>query len=173
PVTRGQMAAFLHRALPKLKTGKATDFGDDNGHVFEADIQWLSATGITKGCNPPSNTRFCPDQVVTRGQMAAFLHRALPDLKTGKATDFRDDNGHVCEADIQRLAATGITRGRNPPSNSRFCPDQVVTTARRAAVLHRALPDLKTGKATDFRDDNGHVFEADIEWLAATGITRG
>jgi len=35
------------------------------------------AAGITAGCDPPVNDRFCPDDVVTRGQMAAFLHRAL------------------------------------------------------------------------------------------------
>jgi hypothetical protein len=29
------------------------------------------------GCNPPVNDRFCPAQSVTRGQMAAFLNRAL------------------------------------------------------------------------------------------------
>ncbi|VAV92897.1 hypothetical protein MNBD_ACTINO02-2304 [hydrothermal vent metagenome] len=34
-------------------------------------------TGITLGCNPPDNDRFCPDNVVTREQMAAFLQRAL------------------------------------------------------------------------------------------------
>jgi hypothetical protein len=71
------MAAFLHRALPGLTAGAATDFTDDNGSVFETDIEWLAATGVTKGCNPPANTRFCPDAPVTRGAMAAFLHRAL------------------------------------------------------------------------------------------------
>ncbi|MDH5294435.1 MAG: hypothetical protein OEW91_12190, partial [Acidimicrobiia bacterium] len=29
------------------------------------------------GCNPPTNDLFCPDDFVTREQMAAFLHRAL------------------------------------------------------------------------------------------------
>jgi len=27
--------------------------------------------------NPPDNTMFCPDAYVSRGQMAAFLHRAM------------------------------------------------------------------------------------------------
>src|SRR5690606_40201634 len=29
-----------------------SDFSDTNGHVFEADIEWLAAEGITRGCNP-------------------------------------------------------------------------------------------------------------------------
>lgn len=40
-----------------------------------ADIAWLAGTGITRGCNPPANDRFCPDQTVTRAQMATFMHR--------------------------------------------------------------------------------------------------
>ncbi|HLU30619.1 MAG TPA: S-layer homology domain-containing protein, partial [Acidimicrobiia bacterium] len=143
-------------------------------NVFASDIEWLADSGITKGCNPPTNTLFCPDEPVTRGQMAAFLHRALPDLATGAATDFRDDNGLVFESDVEWLSATGVTRGCNPPTNDRFCPHDTVTRAQMAAFLHRALPDLVTDAGSvDFVDDNGSVFEADIEWLAATGVTRG
>jgi hypothetical protein len=50
---------------------------DDDDSIFEADIEKLAAAGITKGCNPPTNNMYCPNNVVTRGQMAAFLHRAL------------------------------------------------------------------------------------------------
>src|SRR5690606_34421378 len=115
-------------------------FADDNGSVFESDIEWLSATGVTRGCNPPGNDRFCPAQVVTRGQMAAFLHRALPDLEfSGPLVDFTDDNGNVFESDIEWLAATGVTRGCNPPANSQFCPGSPVTRGAMAAFLHRAL----------------------------------
>lgn len=52
-------------------------FADDNGHLFEADINALASAGITRGCNPPENTKFCPDALMTRGEMAAFLSRAL------------------------------------------------------------------------------------------------
>ncbi len=45
--------------------------------VFEADIDALAASGVTKGCNPPHNDMYCPNNPVTRGQMAAFLYRAL------------------------------------------------------------------------------------------------
>jgi hypothetical protein len=140
-VTRGQMAAFLHRALGDvLDPGQAIDFVDDDSSVFEDDIRWLAATGVTRGCNPPANDEFCPDDPVTRGQMAAFLHRALGDVLTaGQTTDFIDDNSSVFEADIEWLAATGVTRGCNPPANDRFCPDDPVTREQMAAFLFRAL----------------------------------
>jgi hypothetical protein len=52
-------------------------FRDDGGSVHEADINALAESGITKGCNPPTNDRFCPSRTLTRGEIAAFLHRAL------------------------------------------------------------------------------------------------
>lgn len=76
PVTRGQMAAFLVRALG-LPLGPDAGFVDDEGSVFEREISALRAGGLTRGCNPPANDRFCPDQPVLRDQMAAFLQRAL------------------------------------------------------------------------------------------------
>jgi hypothetical protein len=71
------MAAFLTRALG-LSGGEGSDrFTDDDGSIFEVDIERIAAAGITLGCNPPAGDWFCPDLAVTRGQMAAFLYRAL------------------------------------------------------------------------------------------------
>ena len=53
------------------------DVETDSAGVFEANIEALAEAGITRGCNPPLNDRFCPGDAVTRGQMAAFLVRAL------------------------------------------------------------------------------------------------
>jgi Tol biopolymer transport system component len=72
-VTRGQMAAFLDRAL-KLPATTTDYFTDDATSIFQASINRLAAAGITAGCTA---TTFCPNDNVTRGQMAAFLHRAL------------------------------------------------------------------------------------------------
>ena len=148
-------------------------FIDDDGHVFENAIEWLAMMGITQGCNPPTNNRFCPNDNVTRGQMAAFLVRAL-DLPAYNGPDrFRDDNTSVFEANIERLAQAGITLGCNPPTNNRFCPEDFVTRGQMAAFLVRAF-DLPAYNGPDrFRDDNGNVFEANIERLAQAGITLG
>jgi hypothetical protein len=50
-------------------------FTDDDTSIFEADIEWLASVGVTLGCNPPTNDNFCPDDNVSRGQMAAFMRR--------------------------------------------------------------------------------------------------
>jgi hypothetical protein len=54
----------------------AHQFSDvPESHTFHEDIAWLAENDITRGCNPPANDEFCPEDNVTRGQMAAFLHR--------------------------------------------------------------------------------------------------
>jgi uncharacterized protein YkwD len=113
-------------------------FCDDDSSIFEDSIEKIAAVGITNGCNPPSNTNFCPDQGVTRGAMAAFLARALG-LPASNAVDFIDDNGSIFEDSIQKIAAVGITNGCNPPSNTMFCPNDYVTRGQVAAFLARAL----------------------------------
>ncbi len=124
---------------PELWFTTALDFSDTNGSTFEVDIAWLAGAGITKGCNPPLNTEYCPDSFVTRGQMAAFMVRALGYTDSGGGNLFTDDDGSVFEADIDRLAAAGVTRGCNPPSNTMYCPNDGVTRGQMAAFLHRAL----------------------------------
>jgi hypothetical protein len=136
-LTRGEMVAFLVRAF-ELPASEVDAFVDDDGSVFEGDIEALAAAGITKGCNPPTNTEFCPERTLTRGEMAAFLVRAF-ELPASEVDAFVDDDGSVFEGDIEALAAAGITKGCNPPTNTEFCPDRSLTRAEMASFLGRAL----------------------------------
>lgn len=138
PVTRGQMATFLHRALD-LAPGSIDRFTDDDGSVHESAIDALAGAGITQGCDIANADHFCPDDSVTRGQMAAFLVRALGYTDDGGGDRFVDDDGSTFEADIDRLAVAGVTQGCNPPTNDRFCPADLVTRGQMATFLARAL----------------------------------
>ena len=40
----------------------------------------------------------------------------------GAAGRFSDDDGSIHEADIEAIAAVGITLGCNPPANDEYCP---------------------------------------------------
>ncbi len=137
-VTREQMATFLVRALD-LPAAPSDPFVDTATSVHAADIASLAAAGITLGCNPPDNNRFCPGDAVTRGQMAAFLARALGLTGDMGGARFVDDDDSVFEINIERLAGAGITRGCNPPDNNRFCPNDPVRRGEMAAFLNRAL----------------------------------
>ena len=82
-VTRGQMATFMIRARLRAANTNVTEppypgepfFQDVPGdHIFFPYIQKLKQVGITAGC---SETGFCPDLQTTRGQLAAFVTKAL------------------------------------------------------------------------------------------------
>jgi len=156
----------INEAIP------SAGFTDTVGSVFEANIDWMAYVGITKGCNPPTNDLFCPEGDVTRGQMAAFLVRAL-NLTDRLDNPFTDDDGSIFEADIERLAAAGITKGCNPPTNDLFCPEDKVTREQMAAFLVRALGYVDAGSGDLFTDDDDSIFEADIDRLATAGVTKG
>jgi len=146
-----------------------TGFIDTFGSVHKSDIDMIAELGITRGCNPPTNTMFCPSDSVTRGQMAAFLVRAF-DLPTTTIDHFADDDGTTFESDINKLTSAGITAGCG---GGNYCPDQTLPRAQMAAFLVRVL-DLPEFVGEDkFVDDDGSSFEGNIESLAAAGITLG
>jgi predicted outer membrane repeat protein len=147
-------------------------FIDTGSSIFEKEIEWLAEVGITKGCNPPDNTMFCPTADVTRGQMAAFLNRAF-NLPATSTDFFTDDDDSVFEGDINRLAAAGITKGCNPPTSDMFCPDGKVTRGQMAAFLVRAYGYTAGAGANLFIDDDDSIFENDIDRLGTAGVTRG
>ncbi|HZD23379.1 MAG TPA: S-layer homology domain-containing protein, partial [Acidimicrobiia bacterium] len=101
---------------------------------FYDDVGALATAGITKGCTP---SQFCPNVLVTRGQMAAFLVRALG-LEDNTHPGFVDvpRDYHFYE-EIGRLATAGITNGCTP-SGDRFCPFGAVSRGQMAAFLDRA-----------------------------------
>ncbi|MEA2001599.1 MAG: S-layer homology domain-containing protein, partial [Actinomycetota bacterium] len=168
PVTRGQMAAFLVRALDLTEVDPNLDvFEDTIDSFFLSDIMILATSGITKGCNPPANDRFCPDDVVTRGQMGAFLVRSFGLTEVDPDVSFGDADDSVFRTDIVRLATAGITKGCNPPANDWYCPNDVVTRGQMAAFLHRAtglLPRITTEELS-----GGTVGEPYTSTLVAAG----
>ncbi|MGI9610684.1 MAG: chitosanase, partial [Acidimicrobiia bacterium] len=142
-VTRGQMAAFLVRALGLHDDGGRNWFDDDDGTVFEDDINKLAASNVSRGCNPPVNDRFCPDRTVSRGEMAAFLARAYR-LPIPGGNRFADDDDSLFEHAVEAIAERGISKGCNPPANTRFCPHDAVRRDVMATFIARAegLPPI-------------------------------
>jgi hypothetical protein len=140
-------------------------FSDIGGSKFYQDILWLVEAEITSGC---SSTRFCPNGLVTRGQMASFISRAL-ELPSTSHDYFADDDGNKHEANINRFAREEITAGC---ATHRYCPDGLVTRAQMATFLARAL-NLASTSHDYFTDDDGSSHEANINRLAAAGITGG
>jgi hypothetical protein len=67
----------MYRLQVSLAPGVATFADVPTSHPFFRFIEALAASGITGGCTPAPSPNFCPDQPLTRGQMAVFLSAAL------------------------------------------------------------------------------------------------
>ena len=132
PVTRAEMAAFLVRALDIDQYLDSGAFRDDDGHPLESEIATFHHHGLTNGC---TETTYCPNDPVTRAEMAAFLVRGFA-LDESDTDPFSDDNGAFFEEEISALHASGITSGCTPTT---YCPNDPVTRAEMAAFIIRAL----------------------------------
>jgi hypothetical protein len=69
--------AFFLALVPLglMAAGSFTDLDPNSPH--NANIAAIQAAGITKGCDPPDFTQYCPKDNVTREEMASFLARAV------------------------------------------------------------------------------------------------
>ena len=65
-VGRAPVAQWIERGRPKAY---------DETSIHELNINLVAREGITTGCT--ESGKYCPTANVTRGPMAAFLHRAF------------------------------------------------------------------------------------------------
>lgn len=137
PVTRGQMATFLTRALDLDVPEGGPDAPDVDADQAHADgMAAVIEAGIALGQQDGS---FQPHQTVTRGQMAAFLTRAL-ELPPGEAPVPADAADSVHGESIEAVMGAEIAQGF---ADGNFRPQGPVTRGQMATFLTRAL-DLAT-----------------------------
>jgi hypothetical protein len=168
-VNRWQMALFLARAM----TGEAEipisgfipgrgsyDCGNGGLSVFQdiaptdgacPAIHHLAVEGVTSGCG---GLNYCPQDAVTRRQMAVFLARAMAgdnviptvgtipgwgdfDCSQGGASVFGDvtPEDWAC-AEIHYIAQHQVTAGCGASS---FCPNDEIPRSQMAVFLERAF----------------------------------
>ncbi|MEX0881251.1 MAG: S8 family serine peptidase [Thermoanaerobaculia bacterium] len=139
PVTRAQMAVFLLRAehgiiyTPPFCTGIFLDTPCPG--PFTDWIEQLAAEGVTSGCG---NGNYCPDNAVTRAQMAVFLLRTL--LGSGYvppvvAQIFDDVPPGAFAYDwINDLSGRGVTGGCSS-SPLLYCPGNSNTRGQMAVFI--------------------------------------
>lgn len=144
-VTRAQMGVFLERAMrgsgysPPAATGVFADVAP--GYWAAGMIEALYADGVTAGC-AQSPLRYCPEDPVTRAQMAVFLLRAkhgggyVPPVATGVFSDVPPV--YWAANWIEALYSEGITTGCGS-GPLRYCPETSVSRDQMAVFLKRAF----------------------------------
>ena len=137
---RQQMAVFLLKAknglcyVPPPCTGVFPDVPCTL--TFAPWIEALAAAGITTGCG---GGNFCPDNLVTRRQMAVFLLKTkygsgfVPPSCTGVFDDVACPGAPAVDF-IERLVTEQITGGCSvsPPL---YCPDGTSTRGQMAVFI--------------------------------------
>jgi subtilisin-like proprotein convertase family protein len=157
--------------------GRQPVFADAGlSHSLWRGIEAVHLAGITSGC---AAGYFCPENSVTRAQMAIFLERGVRGASFAPAcsgTVFDDVTAATSGCGwIEQFAADGITSGC---ATGRYCPSAMVSRAQMAIFLLRAkhgaayTPPACSGTLfTDVRLT--HSACAWIEQLANEDITSG
>ena len=166
PTPHADSATRISAPIPGVYEGT---FWDDEGSVHEANIEIIAEHGITRGCNPPDDDRFCPDRDITRGEIAAFIRRTLS-LPTVGEDYFTDDTESIFAGDINALTAVGIAFGC---TETEYCPDAPLLREEMAELLVRSFGYDNPDELDLFVDDESSPFEASINALGVAGATKG
>jgi S-layer homology domain len=143
--------------------------------VFYTVVGQLSARGVTLGCG---NGNYCPNDPVTREQMAAFILRAKGEFSppTPASQRFNDvPPQNVFYNFIDRLAVLQITLGCTP-DHLFYCPSDPVKREQMSAFILRGLGEFNppTPGSQRFSDvPPANVFYNFIDRLAVLQITLG
>jgi photosystem II stability/assembly factor-like uncharacterized protein len=139
--TRGEMAVFLIAAIEGgnsfayTTTPYFTDVPPSSPYF--KFIQKLKDLGITGGCTA---TTYCPDDAVTRGEMAVFIiaSRYETTSYTYPSTPYFTDvpPSNLFFPFVQKMAQAGITAGCAP---GLYCPNETLTRGQMAVFIVTGL----------------------------------
>ena len=140
-LTRAMLVAVLYRAEGSPATNKSIPFADvDMGSYYANAVSWAQQNRIVTGV---SDTKFAPDENITREQIATILYRYA--VYKERNVDVNDENLKFADAssvsDYALAAMTwniknGFVQGR---SGNMLAPREFATRAEAAALLHRFL----------------------------------
>ncbi|MCY4649413.1 MAG: S-layer homology domain-containing protein [bacterium] len=140
-VTRQEFVTFLWRVAgrPAPDYLGSDAFADIKEDVYsDRAIGWAVSEGVTEGCTPGSSgeesRKFCPEQSVTRGQMAALLYRYTGTEYTGASSSYTDVEPDRYYTDgIAWLTDFDVVSGCGP---GLYCPNRDATRAEAAVFIH-------------------------------------
>lgn len=138
-VSRAMIVTILYRMEGSPKTAKSSSFRDVKvGSYYESAVSWAAKNGIVTGY---SNTKFGPDDSITREQFAAVLCRYAEsrgeNVRSAQSlTRFKDasDISSYAVAPMKWAVSCGYMTGT---SASTLPPRGTATRAQAAAIIAR------------------------------------
>ena len=138
-VTRAMFVTVLYRMEKEPVAAKA-DFADvPEGAYYENAVGWAVQEGIVNGV---SETKFAPDNTITREQMATIIHRYMK----YKGLDMNEENADITSyVDFENISdyakdafryacSKGIISGT---SKTTLAPKESLARAQMAAIFQR------------------------------------
>lgn len=144
PVTRGQFAVLLAKALGSRPSSETTTFADDAQFPewARASIATLTEQGIVSGVQTNGKLSFQFNRTISRAEMAVVLSRALGEAASdAKPVAFADAALIPAWAapSVDKAAAAGIVQG---PEAGSFLPSKDVSRAEAATAIYKLLKAL-------------------------------
>lgn len=177
--TRGEMAVFIITAMfgggPFSYTTTPYFADVPASNSFFKFIQKMKDLNITSGCG---NGNYCPDDAVTRGEMAVFIivarYGSTP--YTYPTTPYFTDvpSNSAFFPFVQKMAQLGITSGCG---NGDYCPSESLTRGQMAVfivtgLLDQSLP-LTTPLITEAIPNSGNTGQSVTVTISGIGTTFG
>lgn len=178
PRTGSVVAGGLTQTILQ-KAGQMTELYRDvpSSHPFHDSVYLATLNNLTAACQPGL---YCPDQALTRAEMAEFIVKALlgKEVFTADTPYFTDvPASHPQFRFIQKMKELGITSGCTATT---YCPGATSTRLEMAVFLTRAKLGLMAGQSmyyfgAPFFDDvpASSPFFAFAQKMRELGITTG
>lgn len=140
-VTRGMLVTVLYRAEGEPTAPAYVSFDDLNvGDYYVDAVKWAAEHGIVLGY---SDSVYAPDDVITREQIAAIMHRYAKfkgfDVSVGETTSITsyadyDSISEYAIPSLQYAVGSGLMKGR---TETTLNPREDTTRAEMATILYR------------------------------------
>ncbi len=141
------------------------------------DVRYVTEHGLMNGV---SQTRFAPEETLTRGMIVTILHRMEGKPKAASSGTFTDvPNGQWYTEAVEWAAANGIVNGYG---NGKFGPTDPVTREQLAAILYRYTKykglDVSVGEDTNILSYTDALTVSEyaipaLQWACSEGLING
>ena len=166
-ITRAEVATVLWR-IAGSPSSSASPMPDVRGHWSQQAVAWCVSQGIVTGyTSGPNAGRFCPDNQVTREELATMVYRFAKhsgvkvDNPPKKAFNSCGDTASVSSWSRDAMiwcSAAGVITGVQGGAKPMLAPQDGATRAMAAKIFVQAM-NLASGQLTPYSEEEPEVVE--------------